>query len=135
MKIKTFEDLDVWQLCREVRMKLTKVVKDFPQEERYRLSDQILRAARSVTANLAEGYGRFYYQENIQFCRQSRGSLYELLDHLTVARDDGLITEERFGEYRQDILKAVTLVNGYIRYLNGAKTRSNSDNVPSTNNE
>ena len=126
MKIKTFEDLDTWKICREIRQKLSILVKKFPQEERYRLADQILRAARSVTANLAEGYGRFYYQENIQFCRQSRGSLYELLDHLIVALDDELITKEQFVDYRMDILKAVTVVNGYIRYLNGAKTRNNS---------
>lgn len=129
MKIKTFEDLDVWKICREIRQKFTNLVKKFPQEERYRLSDQILRASRSVTANLAEGYGRFYYQENIQFCRQSRGSLYELIDHLTVALDDGMISESQFMEYRNDIVKAVTVVNGYIRYLNSAKTRK-SDDVP-----
>ena len=134
MKIKTFEDLDVWKICRDIRQKLAKLVKEFPQEERYRLTDQILRAARSATANLAEGYGRFYYQENIQFSRQSRGSLYELLDHLSVALDDGLITKDQFVEFRRDILKAATVVNGYIRYLNEAKGQK-EDQGSSTNND
>jgi len=73
------------------------------------------RAAVSVTANLAEGYGRFSYQENIQFCRQSRGSVYELRDHLTTALDAGYITPD---EYKENDLRAVSvvkLINGYIR--------------------
>jgi len=122
MDIKTFEDLDAWKICRDIRRKLSNLVKKLPQNEKFRLSDQILRAARSSTANIAEGYGRYYYQENIQFCRQSRGSLYELIDHLTVTVDDGLISDEVFKEYRGDILRAIIVVNGYIRYLSRAKS-------------
>ena len=50
-------------------------VKILPEEEKYNLSSQMRRAAVSITANIAEGYGRYHYQENIQFCRQSRGVL------------------------------------------------------------
>jgi len=60
-KIKTFEDLEVWQFCRQLRNKLTNLAKELPKEERFRLSDQIIRAARSITNNQAEGYGRYYY--------------------------------------------------------------------------
>ena len=120
-QIKTFEDLDVWKICKNLRIKISRIVKMFPAAERFRLGDQIIRAARSVTANIAEGYGRFYYQENIQFCRQARGSLYELLDHLTTALDEKYIDQEVFEDLRTDILRAVSIVNGYIRYLNKAK--------------
>jgi four helix bundle protein len=85
--IRTFEDLEVWTVCRELRKELSELARTFPLEERYRLSDQLIRAARSVTANIAEGYGRFHYQENIQFVRQARGSLFEVIDHLIVACD------------------------------------------------
>jgi four helix bundle protein len=77
--IKTFEDLDVWKVCRDLRLQVAAIVRTFPNEERYRLQDQLIRASRSVTANLAEGYGRFHYAENIQFARQARGSLYEIM--------------------------------------------------------
>ena len=95
-----------------------------PNEERYRLTDQLLRASRSPTANLAEGYGRFHYGENAQFARQARGSLYEILDHLTVAHDEGLITLEIFESVRKDVYKAIVIVNGFIRYLTKARDLS-----------
>ncbi|MEC4687018.1 MAG: four helix bundle protein [Nitrospirota bacterium] len=80
------------------------------KEEKYRLTDQLVRAARSVTANLAEGYGRCHYAENIQFARQARGSLYEVLDHLTTARDEGFIADDIFTQTREEVLKAVSVV-------------------------
>ena len=78
---KSFKDLEVWKKSRGLRRELSLLVKTFPAEENYRLTDQLIRAGRSVTANIAEGYGRYHYQENIQFCRQSRGSLTEVQDH------------------------------------------------------
>ena len=71
------EDLNVWIKCRELKNRLTEVARELPAEEKYRLTDQLIRASRSVTNNIAEGYGRFHFQENIQFLRQSRGSLFE----------------------------------------------------------
>ncbi len=91
----TFETLEVWIKSREMRNRISKLTKDFLSEEKYRLTDQMIRAPRSVTANIAEGYGRYHYQENIQFCRQARGSLFELVDHLTVALDEKYLDEER----------------------------------------
>jgi len=90
----TFETLEVWKEGRELRKEISTLVKSFPPEEKYKLVDQMIRASRSVTNNISEGYGRFHYQENIQFCRESRGSLYELIDHFTIASDEGYITEE-----------------------------------------
>ncbi len=89
----TFETLEVWKESRKLRKEISKLVKTFPSVENFRLSDQMIRASRSVSANIAEGHGRYHFQENIQFCRQSRGSLYELLDHLTVALDENYISE------------------------------------------
>src|SRR5439155_15033675 len=122
LAIKTFEDLEVWKVCRELRRELSDLAKQFPNEERFRLADQLIRAARSVTANIAEGYGRFHYQENIQFVRQARGSLFEMIDHLTVAYDTGYVDAEVFQKFRSECLRAISLVNGFIRYL--AKARA-----------
>ena len=96
----------------------------FPKEEQYRLRDQLIRASLSVTANLTEGYGRFHYAENIQFARQARGSLYEIIDHLTVAQEEKLISDETFTLVREGVLRAVLVVNGFIRYLSKARTSS-----------
>lgn len=122
--IKSFEDLDAWKVCRTLRMQISRLTLTFPNEERYRLTDQLLRASRSPTANLAEGYGRFHYGENAQFARQARGSLYEILDHLTVAHDEGLITLEIFESVRKDVYEAIVIVNGFIRYLTKARDLS-----------
>jgi four helix bundle protein len=121
-QIKTFEDLDVWKVCQKLRREIAELARTFPKEEQYRLSDQIIRASRSVTANIAEGYGRFYYQENVQFCRQARGSLYEVLDHLTVACDASYITEDSFRTHRDEVIRCIVVLNGYLRYLKNARS-------------
>jgi four helix bundle protein len=124
--VRTFEDLDVWKVCRELRTRLSNLARTFPKDEKYRLADQLIRASRSVTANLAEGYGRFHYAENAQYARQARGSLYEVLDHLTVCKDEKIVDDETFVRVRDDIVRAITIVNGFIRYLRTAKDRPNS---------
>jgi four helix bundle protein len=101
--IKTFEDLICWKKAIEIRRLLSKVVKKFPSEEKYRLVDQIIRSSRSATATIAEGFGRYHYQEFIQFCRQSRGSLFEIIDHLIVAADEAYISTEELVKYKGDI--------------------------------
>jgi four helix bundle protein len=81
------------------------------------LVDQLLRAARSITANIAEGYGRFHYLDTAKFCSNSRGSTYEVLDHLITAHDEELIPHELYLEGRELVEIALKLINGYIHYL------------------
>lgn len=106
-------------MSRDIRQKVSKLCATLPKEERYRLKDQMIRASRSVTTNIAEGYGRFHYQENIQFCRQARGSLYELLDHLTCIIDESYLTQDNIEDLSQQITDCIK--NGYISYLKKAK--------------
>ncbi|WP_018128010.1 four helix bundle protein [Balneola vulgaris] len=82
-------ELESWESARQLRIAISDLVKSFPADEKFRLKDQIVRSSRSIPANIAEGYGRFHYQENIQFCRIARGSLYETLEHLMCAKDEG----------------------------------------------
>lgn len=65
--MRNIENLECWKSARILRNTISNLVKRFPVDEKYRLTDQMYRASRSVTNNIAEGYGRFYYQENIQF--------------------------------------------------------------------
>ena len=120
-EIRSFEDLKVWQKSRDLRIKVSDFTKCLPSEEKYRLKDQLLRASRSVTANIAEGYGRFHYQEYIQYCRQARGSLYEVLDHLICANDENYINDKKLSRFRNDITDCIRLLNGFISYLRNTK--------------
>ncbi|HQW97546.1 MAG: four helix bundle protein [Flavobacteriales bacterium] len=117
--IRHFKDLRAWQQCREVRMAIRALVKNWPAEEKYRLVDQIIRSSRGPTAHISEGYGRFYEKENIRYCRTARGSLYETQDHLITACDDGIITEQIMQTHFDQVEQAITTVNGYIKYLKG----------------
>jgi four helix bundle protein len=119
-----FKDLEVWQKCKELRNSIWEFCNTFPAQEKFRLADQMIRASRSVTANIAEGYGRFHYQENIQFCRQARGSLYELMDHLDVCKEHDYITPDDFDRLDNSIKKCIWILNGYIKYLKNQKSQS-----------
>jgi len=121
---KTFEDLMCWQACREVRIFIMNVVKTYPKEEKYSIVDNMKRAAKSTTQNIAEGFGRFHYRENMQFCRISRGSLFELVDDLIASVDEGFICQEDYQLGRDKISNALALLNGYIRYLNRQLTNN-----------
>ena len=117
-----FRDLDVWKKGKELRIFVFSLVKRFLDEERYRLSDQMIRASRSITANIAEGYGRYHFQDNIRFCRQSRGSIYELLDHIEVALECSYINNDEYLQLNRDLEGLLALLNGYVKYLSGEKT-------------
>lgn len=110
----SFEDLEAWKSARELRKVIALLVKSFPPEEKYRLTDQITRSSRSVTNNISEGLGRFHYQENIQFCRQARGSLMETLDHLICANDDGYIKEDDLKNYKEKIFRCNKILRLYF---------------------
>ena len=125
----SFEELEAWKSARAYRNSIAELVKKFPQEEKYRLTDQILRSSRSVTANIAEGFGRFSYKENIQFCRQSKGSLNETLDHLICALDSGYITEEELAGFRIQFSNTLKLINGYISYLKRSIPNTKTNNL------
>ncbi len=114
---KSFEELKCWQSCRKVRIFISELVKTYPKEEKFSLVDDMKRAARSTTHNIAEGFGRFHYQENVQFCRVSRGSLYELIDQLITSKDEGFISDKDCQKGRDLISETLALLNGYINYL------------------
>jgi len=131
---RTFETLECWQAARDLRMLVKRTVADMlPKEEEFRLRSQILNAARSGTANIAEGYGRFHYADQLRFLRMSRGSQFEVLGHTITARDDGFIESSVVDEVREAVSKAVALTNGYARYLrriSGSDSRVQEDSDP-----
>ncbi|AMS27293.1 S23 ribosomal protein [Bacteroidetes bacterium UKL13-3] len=120
----SFEDLEVWKQCRVLRQMIFILVKKFPTSEKFTLTDQILRSSRSPCANIAEGHGRFHYQQNSNFCRIARGSLTETLNHLSDALDCEYIANEEFLIHKDHILHCIKILNGYILYL---KKKKDSD--------
>ena len=121
---RSFEELECWKAGTDVRRYVSQLLKTFPAEEKFSLVDDMKRASRSVTHNIAEGFGRFHYQENIQFCRHSRGSLYELIDQLITSKDEGYINTNQYDKGRMLISKTLALLNGYIGYLAREKAKS-----------
>lgn len=113
--IRDFTDLQVWQLARELRQQVYALCAGFPPDERFALAQQLRRATISVTANIAEGFGRYSYQENIQFCRLARGSAYEVRDRLITATDQHYITADGHQRVQALALRVIQTLNGYIR--------------------
>jgi four helix bundle protein len=129
-QVNSFEELNCWKVSTELRRDLSKLIKTFPPEEKYELTSQIRRASRSVTNNLAEGYGRYHYQEFIKFCRISRGSLTELTDHIIIACDEEYISEKQLADYKSKIEKCKALINGFIAYLKKQKASAGKVKEP-----
>jgi len=114
---RSFEELTVWKLARLFRRQIYQASQGWPKQEMYGLTAQIRDAAVSITANIAEGYGRYHYQENIQHCRISRGSINEVLDHLYTALDEGYVPQKTFDESYAQGREVERVLNGYINYL------------------
>ncbi|MRT16176.1 four helix bundle protein [Vitellibacter sp. q18] len=118
----SFEELACWKEARVLRNFVKdSVIPDFPSFEKFGLTSQIRRASRSVGNNIAEGFGRFHFQENIQFCRMARGSLNETLDHGIIAYDENYISKGKLKELRIIHDKTLLILNGYIKYLQNSK--------------
>ncbi len=120
----SFEDLEGYKSARVFRRKIYQLIKRLPDEEKYNLQSQMRRASLSLTNNIAEGHGRYHYQENIQFLRQSRGSLEELIDDLNVCEDEKYLNTEEVNKLKTEAYEILKRLNGYIAYLRKRKTES-----------
>ncbi|MDD5155449.1 MAG: four helix bundle protein [Candidatus Omnitrophica bacterium] len=113
----SFENLEVYKLAKELRNKTYKLIKELPEEEKYNLASQMRRAALSLTNNIAEGHGRYHYQENIQFLRQCRGSLEELIDDFDLCISEKYADEVTLNNFKNEAYELLKRLNGYIKYL------------------
>ena len=113
-----FTSLEAWRKCREVKLFFyNKILPCLPKEEKFNLDFQIRKASVSSTSNVSEGYGRYHYQEGIQFYRISRASLYELKDHLFSCFDFKYIGIELKQEGEGLLETAKKTLNGYINFV------------------
>lgn len=117
----TFEDLEVYQVAREFRKAMYQVAKKLPEEEKFGLTNQIRRAAVSLTNNISEGHGRYHFLDQIRFTLQSRGSLEELLDDLNVCIDERYLLPDEIDSLKRQGWRVRQLIDGYVRYLRQQK--------------
>ena len=93
------------------------LTKGFPAEEKFRLTNQIVRSVRSVNASIAEGHGRYTFPDRIHFCIIARGSLSETYNHLIDAYDCTYITLEKLTELKNELNEVEKILNGFINWL------------------
>jgi four helix bundle protein len=122
MSLEGLNRLKVWVKAKEFAVSVyKKILPLLPPEEKWNLNQQLRRSALSIPANIAEGYGRFYYQDNVRFCYNARGSLDEVLSHLTIAYEMKYIPEGLYRELMNNGNEVDRILNGYIAYLKKSK--------------
>lgn len=126
MSVSGLEKLDVWCKARDFAVCINKeLLPLLPTEEKWALSQQIRRSSQSIPANIAEGHGRFYFQDNVRFCYIARGSLEETLSHVVYAYKVGYIPENFYKVLAVDGENLNRLINGYIGFLKRSKQGAN----------
>lgn len=119
---KGLENLVLWQKSIAFATNLCKqVLPMLPPEEKWNMGNQMRRSVQSIPANIAEGHGRYYYQDSIRFCYIARGSLEETFSHLTLARNLNYISEEIYNKYSAEIQELRRILGGYIAFLKKTK--------------
>lgn len=113
--ITDFYDLDAWKESHKLVLMVYKMIVNFPKEERYGIVDQLRRAVTSISANIAEGFGRYSYKDRNHFNYQARGSVKEVQDFLLISKDLKLIDKIHFDEIWIQVKKTEMLINGLIR--------------------
>jgi four helix bundle protein len=111
------EDLRVYQAAMEIGELVHRVILTWNKYEKNSLGDQFIRAADSIALNIAEGYGRYHYKENRNFCWFARGSLYEAKTANQKAFNRSLISETEFSELLNKLKECHLLLNSYIKSI------------------
>jgi four helix bundle protein len=126
MSVSRLEKLDVWCKARDFAVRINKEVLPLPPpEEKWSLNQQIRRSSQSIPANIAEGHGRFYFQDNVRFCYIARGSLEETLSHIVYSYKVGYISETLYKGLEVNGENMNRLINGYISFLKKSKQGAN----------
>lgn len=123
--IKKFEDLEVWQLARELNIKIIPLLEKLNQEKNYELRGQLDRSAGSVMDNISEGFERDGNRELIQFLAISKGSLGEVRSQLYRAFDKEFLEKEKHDELQENCLLLAGKIAKFISYLNNTEHKGN----------
>lgn len=127
-KINRLEDVVVWQEARVLMRMIYEATKEYPPEEKYNIVKHMRECSRNIPGNIGEGFGRFHYQESMQFYRIARGSLNELKSDTYCSIDCGYIDNKKFDELFFQIEKVARLLNGFINSAQKAKSERATNN-------
>ena len=115
--INDFNKLEVWKKANEAAIKIYKLTKQFPKDERFGLTDQVRRAISSVSANIAEGFGRYHTNDKIRFYYTARGSISESKSHIYLAKGLGYISDADASELAVELESIKMMINGMINSI------------------
>ena len=121
--IRDFKTLKVWQKANALEQEIEALVKAFPSHEQYRLTDQIIRSSRSISANIAEGNTQLFIKRELFHANAALGSCGETRNHLLTAYQNNYISEEQYKILDEKFLEVIKILYGYIKML-----KSNLDN-------
>ena len=133
MNYKGYKDLECYIKARELRIFISDLVKKFPAHEKFLLTAQIVDCSRSVSRNIAEGYGRYTYTDTRHFFIISRGSTTETMEQIATAFDEKYITEEELKMGEEKCETIFKLINGYIAYLDKSRKPDQQQSKPIPN--
>ena len=126
MTVEGLKRLKVWVKAKDFALKIyDQVLPLLPPEEKWNLNSQLRRSSLSISANIAEGYGSFYYQDNVRFCYIARGSLDETLSHLVFAFEAKYVPASLYEQLEKEGEETDKMLNGYIAYLKKSKQGAN----------
>jgi four helix bundle protein len=126
MSVESYRDLNVWRQGLELAKECYVITPAFPREELFGLTSQIRRAAASIPANIAEGYGRENTGEYIQFLRVAQGSLKELETHLILSEAVQIACSDAIGPVLQRADGVGRMLRALIRALQDKRARDKS---------
>jgi four helix bundle protein len=121
--VNRFEDLEIWQLARNLYRKISGLADKIRKNHDYRFADQIKAAAGSIMDNIAEGFERNSRLEFLNLLSISKGESGELKSQLYRSLDDNYIAEKEFGELYEDTDKVSKKIANFVKYLNNSKIK------------
>ena len=123
----TLEKLEVYQLSEAFSDMIWDLVSAWDYFKKDTIGKQLVRAADSISANIAEGYGRYYYKESKQFFYYSRGSLQETKSWLTKCKRRNIIEISKVEELINEAEKILAKLNGYIKFIAASAQHNKKD--------
>jgi four helix bundle protein len=111
VKVKSFEDLTVWQEAHKLTLEVYKMTVRFPGTEKYGIVSQLRRCSSAVPANIAEGFGRATTRELLRCLQIARGELEETRYFILLSRDLGYVTPKDYEDFGQHCSSVGRLIN------------------------
>ncbi len=124
---KSFYDLEIYKEGLRLLIMIYRLVKKYPNEEKFDLTSQTKRSANSIIANIAEAHGRYFYADKVRVMYQSRGEVDEVRSHLMVAKELEFISEVEHSELDKAYENLSKRISAYISYFQNEKEKKSSN--------